>query len=329
MAANKAAILGLFAILAAAALVAAAIYLMHDNNDDNNNINESRRVIQDLCSNTYYQQTCVDSLSRSSNSTDPMVLIRAGFQAAMKNLGEVIEQLPPLQAAAGAHPATAAAYRTCQKFLEDSIEDLHRTLDRAEMFHLENLEIVVDDIKTWLTGALTYQDTCMDRFEDAEGDAAEKMQKILEPAREITINALAMANTLSGLFDHKDRKLLRSGLTGWPEQGIKHAVGLKNVVPDVVVAKDGSGNFTTINEALSLVPRKSNKTFVIYIKEGVYQEYVKVSSTMWSVMLVGDGPTKTKIAGNRSKASLINQDTYWTATVGTFTQILLFSILIW
>lgn len=324
MAANKAAIFGLFAILAAAVLVAAAIYLMHDNDDDNN-INESRRVIQDLCSNTYYQQTCVDSLSKSSNSTDPKVLIQAGFQAAMKNLGEVIEQLPPLQAAAGGHPATAAAYRTCQKFLEDSIQDLQRTFDRAETFDLENLEIVVDDIKTWLTGALTYQDTCMDRFDDAEGDASEKMRKILEPAREITINALAMANTFSGLLDHKDRKLLRSGLAGWPEQEMKYAAGQGNVIPDVIVAKDGSGNFTTINEALSLVPKKSNKNFVIYIKEGVYQEYVKVSSTMWSVMLIGDGPTKTKITGNRSKASLINQDTYWTATVGTISHCCLLS----
>lgn len=79
---------------------------------------------------------------------------------------------------------------------------------------------------------------------------------------------------------------------------------------DVVVAKDGSGNFKTITEALKQAPiidatkveKGTNKTFVIYIKEGVYEEEVQVEANMWFVMLIGDGPTKTKITGKKNFA---------------------------
>jgi len=79
------------------------------------------------------------------------------------------------------------------------------------------------------------------------------------------------------------------------------------------VALDGTGNFRTINEALQAIPLKSNDTFVIYIKEGVYKEKVIVSRSMTNVMMIGDGPTKTKITGNLNFIDGVK--TFATATV--------------
>uniref|UniRef100_A0A0D9XG95 Pectinesterase catalytic domain-containing protein n=1 Tax=Leersia perrieri TaxID=77586 RepID=A0A0D9XG95_9ORYZ len=41
---------------------------------------------------------------------------------------------------------------------------------------------------------------------------------------------------------------------------------------DVVVAADGSGNYTTITAAVAAVPLKISKRYVIHIKMGVYKE---------------------------------------------------------
>ncbi|KAL6519805.1 hypothetical protein OROMI_032699 [Orobanche minor] len=485
MAARKVAVIGLFAALVVAAATIAAVFLIqkkhHDDDRIRNSVNDSQKAIRDLCRNTYYQETCINTLSKATNASDPKTLIEAGFRAAIQELGRVITETGALQEAAN-DPLAAGAYRTCRKLLDDSISDLQTTVDEMSTFDMTNFRILVDDIKTWLTGALTYQETCLDCFEDVRSDAGVKMKELLELSRELTINGLALANEISNfealtaglgigrrlmasmakprdydydydyrgkpgarrlsVFNHerKDydydydyrgkpsgRKLtqalangngdydygsggdydyrgkpsgrkLTQALTngngdydygsgdydyrgkpsgrkltqalangngdydygsggdydyrGKPSgrkltqaltngngdydygsgdydyvyrgrrtakspqrEGTRHLLqaGPGSINPDVIVAKDGSGKYRTINEALQEAPQKHNGTFVIYIKEGVYEEYVTVNKTTWSVMFIGDGPTKTKIIGNRSKIG--GWGTFWTATV--------------
>ncbi len=65
---------------------------------------------------------------------------------------------------------------------------------------------------------------------------------------------------------------------------------------DIIVAKDGSGQFTTVQEAINAVPDfRKNKT-IIYIKNGIYTEKVTVPPTKQSIILVGEDVFKTIIA---------------------------------
>ena len=50
--------------------------------------------------------------------------------------------------------------------------------------------------------------------------------------------------------------------------------------PNVVVAKDGSGNFRTISAALAAIPPNFRGRYVIYVKEGVYDEVVTITDKM-------------------------------------------------
>nr|GFC07630.1 pectinesterase-like [Tanacetum cinerariifolium] len=86
-----------------------------------------------------------------------------------------------------------------------------------------------------------------------------------------------------------------------------------DIIYNLVVAKDGSGNFTTIGDALNASPNFSTTRFVIYIKAGAYYEYLELDSGKRMIMLVGDGIGKTLIKGNRSVAG--NWTTYRSATV--------------
>lgn len=53
------------------------------------------------------------------------------------------------------------------------------------------------------------------------------------------------------------------------------------VVSDiVVVSQDGSGNFSTINDAVAAAPNNTKAEsgyFLIYITQGVYEEYVSIA----------------------------------------------------
>ncbi|KAI8019740.1 putative pectinesterase/pectinesterase inhibitor 44 [Camellia lanceoleosa] len=91
----------------------------------------------------------------------------------------------------------------------------------------------------------------------------------------------------------KDRKLLQSNGNG-NENG--------NGVPvaDVVVVAYGSGNFSKVMDAISVAPEYSGRRYVIYVKKGVYNEYVEISKKKWNFMMIGDGIDITVISDNRS-----------------------------
>lgn len=177
------------------------------------------------------------------------------------------------------------------------------------------------DLKIWLSAVITYQETCLDGFQNTTGNAAEKMKKALQSSMHLSSNGLAMVSEISNMLTDLDipgiskRRLLSfdkplpvlghgeiSVDLDWAEAGVRRLLSASNgkIKPDVVVAKDGSGHFKSIKQALQKVPQKNTKPFIIYIKSGVYKEYVTVERTMTNVVFIGDGPTRTRITGNKN-----------------------------
>lgn len=71
----------------------------------------------------------------------------------------------------------------------------------------------------------------------------------------------------------------------------------------VVVSQDGSQNFTTISDAVAAAPNSTNGStgyFLIYVKAGVYEEYVSIPKNKKYLMMIGDGINQTVITGNHS-----------------------------
>jgi len=65
-----------------------------------------------------------------------------------------------------------------------------------------------------------------------------------------------------------------------------------------VVATDGSGNYTTVSEAVASAPKKGETRYIIYVKAGTYNETVRIASGKTNLMLVGDGMNLTIITGS-------------------------------
>lgn len=60
-----------------------------------------------------------------------------------------------------------------------------------------------------------------------------------------------------------------------------------------VVAKDGSGDYTSVQAALNDVPANNTQPYVIHIKEGTYEEKISIDKGKNNIVLVGDGAEKT------------------------------------
>lgn len=209
--------------------------------------------------------------------------------------------------------------------MDYAIDDLRNSFAQFGDINFSEVDDVIDDLRVWLSSAMTYHETCLDGFENTTGSASEKMKKALKSSMELTTNALAIVDDISSVLvafklPMFSRRLLSTEeeeeLPAWVNTGRRRLLSASRIElqPDVVVAQDGSGNFTSINEALEIIPKKSNLTFVIHIKEGVYKENVMVNKSMMNVMMVGDGPTKTKITGNLN--FIDGTPTFKTATLG-------------
>lgn len=70
---------------------------------------------------------------------------------------------------------------------------------------------------------------------------------------------------------------------------------------NLIVAKDGSGNYKNINDAIRNAPSNSPVPFRILIKAGNYYEYVTIPKEKTNIVLVGEGMKVTNIIGDHNQ----------------------------
>ncbi|GAB2210381.1 hypothetical protein Droror1_Dr00015647 [Drosera rotundifolia] len=300
-----------------------------DNHGSDPKISASNKAVTALCQPTHYREACVSTLSSAGeNVTDPRELVRIAFKVTKEQIAAALNKSATIQAAMN-DPRAAQGLEICHDVVEYAIHDLEKSVESLASFGSEHLGQFIEDLKVWVGGAITYQEVCFDAFENSTSDAGQKMREIFKISRELTENALTMINEVAailsdlnipGLNLNISRRLLTVPQAGqlpeWISDERRHILQLPlaSITPDAVVAQDGSGQFKTIEEALHLVPKNNAKAFVIHIKEGVYHEKVIVTKKMTNVVFIGDGPTKTKITGNKNFVDGIQ--TFKTATVG-------------
>lgn len=214
------------------------------------------------------------------------------------------------------------AISDCLDLLDLSADELTWTLTASQNPKGKNNSTgnLSADLRNYLSGALINQDTCIDGFDGTNGIVKNLVAGSLNQVTTLVRDILYMVhpvpknapganggrgkpwqwsrerkltsnkgddNSFPSWLNRKDRRLLQS----IPSTG---------VVADVVVALDGTGNFTRIKDAISAAPELSTKRFVIHIKKGIYNEYVEISKKKWNILMIGDGIDVTVISGNRS-----------------------------
>ncbi|KAL0368208.1 UNVERIFIED_CONTAM: putative pectinesterase/pectinesterase inhibitor 28 [Sesamum calycinum] len=278
--AAKAAVAGLAAILVVAMVVAVAVGITKKHNEGEISAG-STKAVQSICAPTDYIDTCEKSLS-DADTTDPKELIKAAFEFTEKNIGDVIKNSPLFKEAAS-DDSTKQALAICQEVLDTAIDDLKRSFDKVGEFDASKANEYLEDLKTWLSAVITNHETCIDAFENTTGDTGEKMKNVLQTARQMSSNGLAMVSNMSSIFTSlqtgsaASRKLLREEA-------------------DLFISKKQ-------RSLLALQPNAA----------GVYKESVEIPKKVNKIVLIGDGPLKTRITGRKNYAEGVK--TFHTATV--------------
>ncbi|XP_031498228.1 putative pectinesterase/pectinesterase inhibitor 28 [Nymphaea colorata] len=289
-------------------------------------ISPSYKAITAICQPTDYKEACVTQLNAaagSNASTDPKDLVKLAFKVTVDQIHKVLNQSALLQEAEK-DSRTKQALDSCGELMDSSIADLEKSIEQMGNIDLSDIDDLLENLKTWLSATVANQETCLDGFQNTTGDVGEKMRSLMKTAGQLSSNTLAIVDEISSILTNlnipfltKNRRRLLSddGLPSWVSPAKRRLLEdpTSSIKPDVVVAKDGSGQFKTISDALVSVPKRQNTTYVVYVKEGVYEELVQINRTMTNLMLMGDGPTKTKITGNLN--FIDGTPTFKTATV--------------
>lgn len=87
----------------------------------------------------------------------------------------------------------------------------------------------------------------------------------------------------------------------------------------MVVAKDGSGNYTTVQAAFDAIPTGNTTPVTIYIRKGIYKERLVLDTRKDFVKLVGEDKSNTKLTyDNHAGKRLENGDTINTWSSASF-----------
>ncbi|KAK4355395.1 hypothetical protein RND71_024366 [Anisodus tanguticus] len=274
-----------------------------------------------ICAATDFSQSCGDILSKvlQANASGAQLtdLLKATVSAAIDEIATGIDELGKINKDI---PEKTVAYDDCMALLADAKKDLNASIYMLDG-GINDAATTTAELNNKLSAALTYQGMCVDGYPEADQST---VQTALKKTEEHTINSLAAASGLSSSpqpNNNAKRRLLttRLGVPGWINQadrrileGEEEGKDIKSFA-NITVAKDGSGNFSTVNEAIKAVPQSYEGRYFIYIKGGVYEENVVVSQSHINLTFIGDGSQKSIITG--SKNVVDDLSTYQSATV--------------
>ncbi|KAL9252646.1 Pectinesterase/pectinesterase inhibitor PPE8B-like protein [Drosera capensis] len=220
----------------------------------------------------------------------------------------------------------STAINDCLDLLDLSNDELSRTLSASQTGKSNGTGRTAVDLKTWLSAALFNQDTCIDGFDGTSGFFKQIVAEGLNQVSSLIREVLYMVHDVPGPPASSrggnagsgggGRRLMSDGKGSFPywisSKDRKLLQTTTTVVPNAVVALDGTGNYTRIMDAVSAAPDHGTTRFVIYVKRGVYNEYVDIKRKKTNIMVYGDGMDATVVTGNRSNAG--GWTTYRSAT---------------
>uniref|UniRef100_A0A5B6YJF0 Pectinesterase n=2 Tax=Davidia involucrata TaxID=16924 RepID=A0A5B6YJF0_DAVIN len=289
------------------------------------------QAISRTCSKTRYPALCVNSLVDfpGALSADDNDLVHISVNMTLQRFGRALYVTSGINNL-NMDTHERSAYEDCLELLEDSVDQLSRSLVSVSPSPDGNLQPIgsTQDVLTWLSAALTNHDTCTDGFEEVNGSVKDQVKEKLRDLSELVSNSLAIyaaASTdedFSGVPIQNRRRLMESDISAehtefpkWLNRRDRILLDMPAAVmqADIVVSKDGSGTYKTIAEAIKKAPEFGTRRTIIYVKAGKYEEdNLKVGRKKKNLMFIGDGMGKTVISGGKSVAD--HMTTFHTAS---------------
>ncbi|XP_057786274.1 21 kDa protein [Salvia miltiorrhiza] len=157
--------------------------------------------IRTNCDTTLYPELCYHSLAGYANAvqSDPGLLARVAVGVSLsraKRMGLYVANLTRQADYSADHRATSALH-DCFSVLGDAVDQIRGSLQQMRSLTgtAQDLRFQLSNVQTWMSAALTNEDTCVDGLDDvADGPIKAHVSARILKVKELTSNALALVN---------------------------------------------------------------------------------------------------------------------------------------
>ncbi|MED6140901.1 putative pectinesterase/pectinesterase inhibitor 47 [Stylosanthes scabra] len=218
----------------------------------------------------------------------------------------------------------------------DYLQTVSDILKSATSSNDKDNDELVEDTETYLSAVATNHYTCYDGLVAAKSNIANALAAPLNNVKQLYSVALGLVTEAlnKNMKKHKTRKhglpsnsykvrqplqklikFLQKTNSGCKDSSLNCTRKSERILEEsnngngillnsyVIVSVDGTENFTSIGDAIAIAPNNSKPEdgyFLIYVTQGIYEEYVAIPKQKTNILLVGDGINNTIITGNHS-----------------------------
>ncbi|KAK1415364.1 hypothetical protein QVD17_31145 [Tagetes erecta] len=156
--------------------------------------------IRTSCGFTTYPTLCFNSLSTRAGAiqTSPKLLAQTALSVSLDTTRTTSLSMVKLSKVHGMTPQEIGAMKDCIELLSDSVYQLQQSFEEMTRPGSKDSRLVMSDIQTWVSSALTDEDTCSEGFKNDPKMKSVVRGKIVNAAH-LTSNALALINSYASL----------------------------------------------------------------------------------------------------------------------------------
>ncbi|XP_024028478.1 probable pectinesterase/pectinesterase inhibitor 12 [Morus notabilis] len=273
----------------------------HSSSSTNTSMDAHLSSIRSICKTTPYPEACFDSLKLSiSINISPNILtyLLQALQSAISEAGKLSGLLSTAGQGNNIVEKQRGAIKDCKDLHQITVTSLQRTVSRIKSANSRK----IDDARAYLSAALTNKNTCLEGLDSASGPLKPTLVNSLTGTYKHVSNSLSMLSKPGAPQGRNNRRLM--AFPPWLSRKSRRILQSSGDEYDpsevLTVAQDGTGNFTTITDAVNFAPNNSYDRVIINVKQGVYEENVEIPSNKPNIVILGDGSNVTVITGNRS-----------------------------
>ncbi|CAM8933610.1 unnamed protein product [Rhodiola kirilowii] len=163
----------------------------------------SMEFIRTSCAATSYPTLCYTSLSIHANAIqkNPKILAYTALSVTLSTAKNISSSILRLSNTPGLKPREVGAMKDCVEEMAESVRQIQRSLGEMDSFQEPEFRMMISDVQTWVSAALTYEDTCSDGFSGKvmNGNVKTAVRETILKIAHLTSNALGLINIYASL----------------------------------------------------------------------------------------------------------------------------------